>query len=107
MVCGPPQIPAAEAAAALRLGAAQTGQVAPGVATVPVSYAYTHKMIQGVEVVEESCIPRSTESPVSPLCMTCTVCTQGRMPLSCHVSWQQQHASWQLLIETCLAMIGF
>ena len=66
MVCGPPQIPAAEAAAALRPGAAQAGQVAPGVAAVPVSYAYTHKMIQGVEVVEESCIPRNTESPVSP-----------------------------------------
>lgn len=90
MVCGPPQIPAAEAAAALRLGAAQAGQVAPGIAAVPVSYAYTHKMIQGVEVVEESCIPRSTESPVSPLCMTCTLCTQGRpiygMPLSCRLS---------------------
>lgn len=66
MVCGPPQIPAAEAAAALRPGAAQAGQDAPGVAAVPVSYAYTHKMIQGVEVVEESCIPRNIESPVSP-----------------------------------------
>lgn len=70
MVCGPPQMPAAEVQrASLPMGAgrAQAGQHMPAQATVPVSYAYTHKTVQGVDVVEESCIPRSAEPPVSLL----------------------------------------
>ena len=68
MVCGPPQTPARdapEANAGPGTGAAQTGLHMPAQALVPASYVYTHKTIQGVEVVEESCIPGSAESSVS------------------------------------------
>ena len=68
MVCGLPQIAATDllgASAGPGSGRAQAGQHMPAQATVPVSYAYTHKTIQGIEVVEESCISRIAESPVS------------------------------------------
>ena len=68
MVCGLPQMAATDlpgASAGPGSGRAQAGQHMPAQATVPVSYAYTHKTIQGVEVVEESCISRIAESPVS------------------------------------------
>ena len=67
MVCGPPQRPAAdepEASSGLGGGRAQAGQHMPAPATLPASYVYTHKTIQGVEVVEESCIPGSAEPAV-------------------------------------------
>ena len=72
MVCGPPQTPARdalEADAGSGSGAPQAGLHMPAQALVPASYVYTQKTIQGVEVVEESCIPGSAESSV---CVSCS-----------------------------------
>lgn len=96
MVCGPPQMPADDvpgASSAVGSGRGQAGQPAPAQTAVPVAYAYTHKTIQGVEVVEESCIPRSTEPPVrliisrlSALFAIVSICLcpgEGCMPQGC------------------------
>ena len=77
MVCGPPQTPATDAPGAdagLGSGPAQAGLHMPAPAMVPASYAYTHKTIQGVEVVEESCIPGSADASVSPCDQPAAVC---------------------------------
>lgn len=57
MVCGPPQVPASPAAAHEATSQLGRGARAP----VPVTYVYSHKTMQGVGVVEESCITRSTD----------------------------------------------
>ncbi len=68
MVCGPPQTPAPDAPDAntgLGSGPAQAGLHMPAQAMVPASYVYTNKTIQGVEVVEESCILGAADPSVS------------------------------------------
>ncbi len=58
MVSGPPQLLPSPAAAAQEASSA-LGRDAG--APLPVAYVYSHKSMQGVGVVEESCISRSTD----------------------------------------------
>ncbi|KAK9909837.1 hypothetical protein WJX75_008190 [Coccomyxa subellipsoidea] len=62
MVSGPPQLPASPAAPHEAGSALGHGNRAP----LPVAYVYSHKTMQGVGVVEESCITRSTDSQLIP-----------------------------------------
>ena len=115
MVCGPPQTPASDAPEAntgVGSGPAQAGLHMPAQAMVPASYVYTHKTIQGVEVVEESCIPGIADPSVSLsrshcenmlLCMQATSCRKCVCILaSVYADCKPQEFAWRRALVTML-----
>lgn len=68
MVCGQPQLPSPDPAPSSPGQGAAAGQLARQNRQLsPVAYVYSHNSVQGVGVLEESCISRSTEVQVKVL----------------------------------------
>jgi len=61
MVCGPPQLPASLPAGSPFEPSPPKQLSRASRAPLPVAYVYSHKTMQGVGVVEEHCITRSTD----------------------------------------------
>lgn len=84
MVCGPPQLPASLPGGSPFEPRPPNQLSRASRAPLPVAYVYSHKTMQGVGVVEEHCITRSTDLQASlpphagiPWCPTTALPTGG------------------------------